>query len=117
MVETTSSVMTKSEEIDAVGTSVLRNNIWSPFALGAPERTQTALAASPASQKTGAAAQHFSDSIEGTLEKNLFTLISEYLKWVERKQKAGIFAKLTIVLYPFQSTHISLTSLERTSLS
>lgn len=45
--ETTYSVMTKSEEIDAVRTSVLRNNIWSPFALGAPERTQTALAASP----------------------------------------------------------------------
>lgn len=70
-----------------------------------------------ASQKTFAAIQHFSDSVEGTLQKNLFTLISEYLEWIKGKQKAGIFAKLTIVFNPFQSMYISWTSFERPSLS
>ena len=50
-----------------------------------------------ASQKTFAATQHLSGFLEETLEKNLFTLISEYLEWIKRKQKAGIFAKLTNV--------------------
>lgn len=44
--ETTYSVMTKYEDIDAVGTSMPRNSKWCPFALEAPERVQTALAAS-----------------------------------------------------------------------